>query len=73
MACPYSVLLSGDIKEYLTKKDDCLKLLLFLSTERQALQILQKEKKHKNSQLDKNSEICQEVQAVWEALRVPKS
>lgn len=36
---------------------------VFLSTELQALQILQK-KKHKNSQLDKNSEICQEVQAV---------
>lgn len=27
MACPYSVLVSGDIKERLTKKDDCLKLL----------------------------------------------
>lgn len=72
MACPYSVLVSGDIKERLTKKDDCLKLLLFLSTELQALQILQK-KKHKNSQLDKNSEICQEVQAVCDALGVPKS
>ncbi|KAH0512733.1 Protein FAM98B [Microtus ochrogaster] len=72
MACPYSVLISGDIKDRLTKKDDCLKLLLFLSTELQALQILQK-KKQKNSQLDKNSEICQEVQAVCDALGVPKS
>lgn len=72
MACPYSVLVSGDIKERLTTKDDCLKLLLFLSTELQALQILQK-KKHKNSQLDKNSEICQEVQAICDALGVPKS
>lgn len=45
---------------------------VFLSTELQALQILQK-KKHKNSQLDKNSEICQEVQAVCDALGVPKS
>ena len=31
MACPYSVLISGDIKERLTKKDDCLKLLCKLS------------------------------------------
>lgn len=45
---------------------------MFLSTELQALQILQK-KKNKNSQLDKNSEICQEVQAVCDALGVPKS
>jgi hypothetical protein len=27
MACPYSGLVSGDIKERLKKKDDCLKLL----------------------------------------------
>lgn len=27
MACPYSVLISGDIKDRLKKKDDCLKLL----------------------------------------------
>lgn len=27
MACPYSVLVSGDIKDRLKKKDDCLKLL----------------------------------------------
>lgn len=32
MACPYSVLVSGDIKERLTKKDDCLKLLCKLSS-----------------------------------------
>lgn len=30
-------------------------------------------KQHKNSQLDKNSEVCQEVQAVCDALGVPKS
>uniref|UniRef100_A0A8C6A4W8 Uncharacterized protein n=1 Tax=Marmota marmota marmota TaxID=9994 RepID=A0A8C6A4W8_MARMA len=27
MACPYSVLISGDIKDRLKNKDDCLKLL----------------------------------------------
>lgn len=31
MACPYSVLVSGDIKDRLKKKDDCLKLLCKLS------------------------------------------
>ncbi|XP_055393313.1 protein FAM98B isoform X5 [Bubalus kerabau] len=72
MACPYSVLISGDIKDRLKKKDDCLKLLLFLSTELQALQILQN-KKCKNSQLDKNSEIYQEVQAICDTLGIPKS
>ncbi|PNJ27366.1 FAM98B isoform 1 [Pongo abelii] len=72
MACPYSVLISGDIKDRLKKKEDCLKLLLFLSTELQASQILQN-KKHKNSQLDKNSEIYQEVQAMFDTLGIPKS
>jgi protein FAM98B len=71
MACPYSGLVSGDIKDRL-KKDDCLKLVLFLSTELQALQILQN-KKRKNSQLDKNSEIYQEVQAMCETLGIPES
>ena len=44
----------------------------FLSTELQALQILQN-KKRKNSQLDKNSEIYQEVQAICDTLGIPKS
>ena len=45
---------------------------MFLSTELQALQILQN-KKRKNSQLDKNSEIYQEVEAICDTLGVPKS
>ena len=47
-------------------------IIVFLSTELQALQILQN-KKCKNSQLDKNSEICQEVQAICDTLGIPKS
>lgn len=47
-------------------------LTVFLSTELQALQILQN-KKRKNSQLDKNSEIYQEVQAICDTLGVPNS
>ena len=47
-------------------------IIVFLSTELQALQILQN-KKCKNSQLDKNSEIYQEVQAICDTLGIPKS
>uniref|UniRef100_A0A2K5LY30 Family with sequence similarity 98 member B n=1 Tax=Cercocebus atys TaxID=9531 RepID=A0A2K5LY30_CERAT len=47
-------------------------ILVFLSTELQASQILQN-KKHKNSQLDKNSDIYQEVQAMFDTLGIPKS
>ncbi|XP_048188741.1 LOW QUALITY PROTEIN: protein FAM98B [Perognathus longimembris pacificus] len=72
MACPYSVLVSGDIKDRLKKKDDCLKLLLFLSTELQALQILQN-KKAKASQPDGSSAVYQEVEALCGALGMPSS
>ncbi|KFP01969.1 Protein FAM98B, partial [Calypte anna] len=72
MACPYSSLISGDIKDRLKEKEDCLKLLLFLSTELQALKILQS-KKVKNSHLEKHNEIYQEVQAICDALGLPNS
>uniref|UniRef100_A0A8D0HIM3 Family with sequence similarity 98 member B n=1 Tax=Sphenodon punctatus TaxID=8508 RepID=A0A8D0HIM3_SPHPU len=72
MACPYSALVSGEMNDRLKKKEDCLKLLLFLSTELQALQIVHR-KQLKGSQLDKNSEICHEIQAVCDSLGVPKS
>ncbi|XP_073204955.1 protein FAM98B isoform X3 [Lepidochelys kempii] len=72
MACPYSTLVSGDIKDRLKKKEDCLKLLLFLSTELQALQILHS-KQLKSSHLEKNNEIYQEVQTLCDALGLSKS
>uniref|UniRef100_A0A8C3UZ38 Family with sequence similarity 98 member B n=1 Tax=Catharus ustulatus TaxID=91951 RepID=A0A8C3UZ38_CATUS len=72
MSCPYSSLVSGDIKDRLREKDDCLKLLLFLSTELQALKILQS-KKIKGSRLEKHNEIIQEVQAICDALGLPNS
>ncbi|XP_067414146.1 protein FAM98B [Emydura macquarii macquarii] len=72
MACPYSTLVSGDIKDRLKKKEDCLKLLLFLSTELQALQILHS-KQLKGSHLEKNNEICQEVQTLCDSLGLSKS
>ncbi|XP_035745677.1 protein FAM98B [Egretta garzetta] len=72
MACPYSSLTSGDIKGRLREKEDCLKLLLFLSTELQALKILHS-KKSKGSHLEKHNEIYQEVQAICDALGLPNS
>ncbi|XP_005993024.1 protein FAM98B [Latimeria chalumnae] len=39
MSCPYSTLITGDVKDRLKKKEDCLKLLLYLSSELQARQI----------------------------------
>ncbi|TRZ26203.1 hypothetical protein HGM15179_000815 [Zosterops borbonicus] len=72
MACPYSSLVSGDIKDRLREKEDCLKLLLFLSTELQALKI-QQSKKMKGCHSEKHSEIIQEVQAICDALGLPNS
>ncbi|XP_003214542.2 protein FAM98B [Anolis carolinensis] len=72
LACPYSTLVSGEIKDRLKKREDCLKVLLFLSTELQALQITQF-KQHKGSYLIKNNEIHQEIQKICEVLNIPKS
>ncbi|NXP70894.1 FA98B protein, partial [Ramphastos sulfuratus] len=72
MACPYSSLVSGDIKDRLREKEDCLKLLLFLSTELQALKILHS-KKMKGSHLEKHNEIYQEVQTICDALGLSNS
>ncbi|XP_030070363.1 protein FAM98B [Microcaecilia unicolor] len=71
LACPYSTLVSGDIKDRLKKKEDCLKLLLFLSTELQALQII-KNKKPKESPLADSKAVQQEVQAMCDSLGLPK-
>ncbi|NXA44526.1 FA98B protein, partial [Nothocercus julius] len=71
MSCPYSSLISGDIKHRLREKEDCLKLLLFLSTELQALKILHN-KQLKGSHLEKHNEIYQEVQAICDAVGLPK-
>uniref|UniRef100_A0A8C6Z1N0 Family with sequence similarity 98 member B n=1 Tax=Nothoprocta perdicaria TaxID=30464 RepID=A0A8C6Z1N0_NOTPE len=71
MSCPYSSLISGDIKQRLREKEDCLKLLLFLSTELQALKILHS-KQLKGSHVEKHNEIYQEVQAICDAVGLPK-
>nr|XP_033806759.1 protein FAM98B [Geotrypetes seraphini] len=71
LSCPYSALISGDINDRLKKKEDCLKLLLFLSTELQALQII-KNKKPKDLPLADNNAVYKEVQAICDSLGLPK-
>ncbi|XP_038597198.1 protein FAM98B [Tachyglossus aculeatus] len=71
MACPYAALVSGEIKDRLRKKDDCLKLLLFLSSELQALQITQR-KQLAGARADKKGEMYREVRAVCDTLGVPE-
>ncbi|KAJ8341181.1 hypothetical protein SKAU_G00334720 [Synaphobranchus kaupii] len=41
LSCPYPTLVSGDVQRRLKNKDDCLKLILFLSSELQAAQVMQ--------------------------------
>ncbi|KAG8560690.1 hypothetical protein GDO81_015080 [Engystomops pustulosus] len=69
LSCPYPTLVSGDIKDRLKKKEDCLKLLLFLGSELQALQILQNNKQKDPSSGD---EVYKEVRTICAALRLPE-
>ncbi|XP_077119730.1 protein FAM98B [Ranitomeya variabilis] len=66
LSCPYPALVSGDIKDRLKKKEDCLKLLLFLGSELQALQILQYKKKDSSS----GDDAYKETKTICEALRL---
>ncbi|XP_075469356.1 protein FAM98B isoform X2 [Ascaphus truei] len=67
LSCPYSTLVSGDIKDRLKTRDDCLRLLLFLGTELQALHILQRKKQRDVSGCDA---VQREVRAICDALRL---
>ncbi|KAG8430455.1 hypothetical protein GDO86_020564 [Hymenochirus boettgeri] len=67
LSCPYPTLISGEIKQRLKSRDDCLKLLLFLGTELQALQILQSKKQSKT---DPHDAAYKEVKTICTALRL---
>ncbi|XP_056401919.1 protein FAM98B [Hyla sarda] len=69
LSCPYPVLVTGDFKDRLKTKEDCVKLLLFLGSELQALQILQN---HKQKDSDPGGEVCKEVRTICAALRLPE-
>ncbi|XP_018409699.1 PREDICTED: protein FAM98B isoform X1 [Nanorana parkeri] len=68
ISCPYPSLVSGDIKSRLQNKEDCLKLLLFLGSELQAVQILQTQK---SSCSGSNDAVHKEIKNIFEALRLP--
>ncbi|XP_040267704.1 protein FAM98B [Bufo bufo] len=69
LVCPYPTLVSGDIKDRLKNKEDCLKLLLFLGSELQALQIVQS-KKQKDSR--SHDDLFKELRTICGALRLPE-
>ncbi|XP_041069810.1 protein FAM98B isoform X2 [Carcharodon carcharias] len=70
MSCPYSTLLTGDFKERLKKKEDCLKLLLYLSSELQTARILHS-KSPPVSKGENNEEVRQEIKTVCATLGLP--
>lgn len=70
MSCPYSTLLTGDFKERLKKKEDCLKLLLYLSSELQTARILQY-KSPPVSKAERNKDISREIKSIFAALGLP--
>ncbi|KAM8921241.1 protein FAM98B [Pelodytes ibericus] len=67
LSCPYVTLVSGDIQERLRTKEDCLRLLLFLGTELQALQILETKKPADTQGSDP---AYLELKAICDALRL---
>ncbi|XP_067847471.1 protein FAM98B [Heptranchias perlo] len=70
MSCPYSALLTGDFKERLKKKEDCLKLLLYLSSELQTARILHC-KSPTVSKAEDNEEVRREIKSICTTLGLP--
>lgn len=69
LSCPYPTLVSGDFKDRLKNKEDCLKLLLFLGSELQALQIVQNKKQKESGPGD---EVYKEIRTICQALQLPE-
>ncbi|KAM9293947.1 protein FAM98B [Gastrophryne carolinensis] len=70
LSCPYPSLVSGELKSRLQNKEDCLKLLLFLGSELQALQILQTKRSNCPESSDAEDK---EIKAICETLQLPLS
>ncbi|XP_040188198.1 protein FAM98B [Rana temporaria] len=68
LSCPYTSLVSGDIASRLQNKEDCLKLLLFLGSELQAVQILQTKSLTCSGPSDA---VNKEIKTIFEVLRLP--
>ncbi|KAG2457442.1 SPRE1 protein, partial [Polypterus senegalus] len=71
LACPYQALLSGDIKNRLSTKEDCLKLILYLSSELQAVRILQT-RPHLNCSAEEKNEAFTDLKNICKALMLPE-
>ncbi|KAK6479103.1 protein FAM98B-like isoform X1 [Huso huso] len=71
MACPYPTLISGNIKDRLKKKEDCLKLILYLSSELQAARVLQGKLSQVHSAEGK-SEVNLDLKAICKTLKLPE-
>ncbi|XP_064177888.1 protein FAM98B [Anguilla rostrata] len=55
LSCPYATLVSGDVQQRLKNKDDCLKLILFLSSELQAAQVMQTKSVQESTSVEQNT------------------
>ncbi|XP_042371452.1 protein FAM98A-like, partial [Plectropomus leopardus] len=71
LACPYSVLTSGDITQRFLKRTDCLLLLTFLVSELEASRMIRVHKPEKKSQ-ESGSPMFQELKGICMALGMSK-
>ncbi|XP_073338627.1 protein FAM98A [Pagrus major] len=71
LACPYSVLTSGDITQRLLNRTDCLLLLTFLVSELEASRMILVNKPEKNA-LESGSPVFQELKGICMALGMSK-
>ncbi|KAJ8290263.1 hypothetical protein GJAV_G00010640 [Gymnothorax javanicus] len=72
LSCPYPTLLSGDVQERLKNKSDCLKLILFLSSELQAAQVMLTKSAHKSNSVER-SVTSPELKLICRALGLPEA
>ncbi|TNM99778.1 hypothetical protein fugu_012811 [Takifugu bimaculatus] len=71
LACPYPVLVTGDITQRFLNKDDCLLLLTFLVSELEASRMILVNKPQKKAQ-ESGSAVFQELKAVCLVLGMSK-
>ncbi|XP_044070689.1 protein FAM98A isoform X2 [Siniperca chuatsi] len=71
LACPYSVLTSGDITQRLLNRTDCLLLLTFLVSELEASRMILVNKPEKKAQ-ESGSPVFQELKGICMALGMSK-
>ncbi|NP_001087378.1 family with sequence similarity 98 member A L homeolog [Xenopus laevis] len=70
--CPYTALTTGDVTCRLTNLDNCLQLLVFLSTELQAARIISNRKVPAMGSEGGSTEAVEELKQVGEAVGMPE-